>query len=92
MRRLSIRSEEFRVRWAAHDVKVHRTGTKRFHHPLVGDLKLAYESLALTGDAGQQVVIYAAEPGSDSQHALDLLASWASTSAAEATDDIRQDH
>ena len=28
---LSTRSEEFRVPWAPHDVKLHRAGTKRFH-------------------------------------------------------------
>jgi transcriptional regulator with XRE-family HTH domain len=76
---LSTRSQEFRGRWAAHDVKLHRTGTKRFHHPLVGDLTLAYESLQLTGDPGQQIVVYTAEPASPSQQALDLLASWTST-------------
>lgn len=76
---LSTRSQEFRVRWAAHDVKLHRTGTKRFHHPLVGELILAYESLQLTGDPGQQIVVYTAEPASPSQQALDLLASWTST-------------
>ena len=50
---LSTRSEEFRVRWAAHDVKLHRTGVKRFHHPVVGDLTLDFEALDLPGDAGQ---------------------------------------
>ena len=30
---LSTRSVEFRTRWAAHDVRQHRTGTKRLHHP-----------------------------------------------------------
>ena len=40
---LSTRSEEFRVRWAAHHVRIHTTGTKRFHHPVVGDLELAFE-------------------------------------------------
>ena len=34
---LSTRSDEFRVRWAAHNVKFHRTGTKRLHHPVVGE-------------------------------------------------------
>lgn len=38
---LSTRSEEFRVPWAAHDVKLHRAGTKRFQHPVVGDLTLS---------------------------------------------------
>ena len=30
---LATRSDEFRTRWAAHDVRLHRTGTKLFHHP-----------------------------------------------------------
>lgn len=76
---LSTRSEEFRMRWAAHEVKVHRTGTKRFHYPVVGDVTLDFESLSLTGDPGQQIVVYTAEPASPSQQALDLLASWAVT-------------
>jgi MmyB-like transcription regulator ligand binding domain len=40
-----------RVRWAAHDVQFHRTGVKRFHHPLVRDLTVSYEALALPADA-----------------------------------------
>src|SRR6185436_18325904 len=43
---LSTRSERFRQRWAAHDVRYHRTGTKRLHHPLVGDLTRDFEALA----------------------------------------------
>jgi hypothetical protein len=78
---LSTRSEEFRVRWAAHNVKLHRTGTKRFHHPIVGDVTLAFESLDLPGDPGQRLIVYTAEPGSPSHRALDLLASWATTPA-----------
>ena len=35
---LSTQSELFRTRWAAHNVRYHDTGTKRFHHPVVGDL------------------------------------------------------
>jgi transcriptional regulator with XRE-family HTH domain len=78
---LSTRSDEFRVRWAAHNVKLHRTGVKRFHHPVVGELTLDFESLDLPGDPGQKLLAYSAEPGSRSQEALDLLASWASTPA-----------
>ncbi len=37
---LSTRSQEFRVRWAAHDVKYYRSGVQPFHHPVVGDLTL----------------------------------------------------
>jgi transcriptional regulator with XRE-family HTH domain len=78
---LATRSDAFRVRWAAHDVKLHRTGTKRFHHRVVGDLTLEFESLDLPGDPGQRLVVYTAEPHSASQHALDLLASWTTTAA-----------
>jgi transcriptional regulator with XRE-family HTH domain len=78
---LSTRSDEFRVRWASHDVRFHRTGTKRFHHPLVGDLTLAYESLELPADPGLILVTYSAEPGSPSESALNELARWSSTRA-----------
>jgi transcriptional regulator with XRE-family HTH domain len=88
---LSTRSDEFRVRWAAHDVKLHRTGVKRFHHPVVGELTLDFESLDLPGDPGQKLLVYSAEPGSRSQEALDLLASWASTPAV-VTDEPVDEH
>lgn len=76
---LSTRSDEFRVRWSAHNVKFHRTGAKSLHHPVVGDLTLDYEALDLPGDIGLRILVYTAEPGSPSQQALDLLASWATT-------------
>jgi transcriptional regulator with XRE-family HTH domain len=76
---LSTRSDEFRVRWAAHNVRFHRTGTKRIHHPLVGELDLSYESMELSADDGLSVAIFTAERGSASQQALDLLASWVAT-------------
>ena len=67
------------LRWAAHNVKLHRTGVKRFHHPVVGDLTLNFESLELPADPGQVLLVYTAEPGSPSQQALNLLASWTAT-------------
>jgi transcriptional regulator with XRE-family HTH domain len=76
---LSTRSDEFRVRWASHDVRFHRSGTKRFHHPLVGDLTLAYESLDLPADEGLTIVTYSAEPGSASETGLGVLAHWCAT-------------
>jgi len=76
---LSTRSDEFRVRWAAHNVRFHRTGSKTLHHPVVGDLTLAYEALELPGDSGQRILVYTAEPGSPSQQGLNLLASWSAT-------------
>jgi transcriptional regulator with XRE-family HTH domain len=76
---LSTRSQEFRTRWAAHNVRQHQTGRKRLHHPVVGDLELTYEVLALPADPGLSLVVYGAEPGSVSQDGLKLLASWAAT-------------
>jgi len=76
---LSTRSDEFRVRWASHDVRFHRSGTKRLHHPLVGDLTLTYESLELPADAGLTLVTYSAEPGSPSEAALRELGRWSAT-------------
>jgi hypothetical protein len=70
---LSTRSDEFRVRWAAHNVKFHRTGAKTLHHPVVGDLTLDYEALDLPGDTGQRILVYSAEPGSASQQALGVV-------------------
>jgi transcriptional regulator with XRE-family HTH domain len=76
---LSTRSENFRTWWAAHNVRFHRTGVKRFHHPEVGDLTLSYEALDLAADDGLRIAAYSAEPGTPSDDALRLLASWAAT-------------
>jgi transcriptional regulator with XRE-family HTH domain len=70
---LSMKSEEFRRWWPRHDVQEKTHGAKRFMHPIVGPLTLAYESLALTGDGDQTLIVYTAEPGSDSETALRLL-------------------
>ncbi|MFJ5724459.1 helix-turn-helix transcriptional regulator [Streptomyces sp. NPDC093149] len=80
---LSTRSDEFRTRWGAHDVRHHGTGTKRFHHPAVGELTLAYEGLDMAAEPGLTLTIYSAEPGSLSEEGLRLLASWAATQEAD---------
>ncbi|MFI5894075.1 helix-turn-helix domain-containing protein [Actinoplanes sp. NPDC051513] len=79
---LSTRSDDFRRRWGAHNVRIHGTGVKTFHHHVVGDLELAYESMDLRAESGLTLTIYAAEPDSPSAHALALLASWAASSSA----------
>jgi transcription regulator MmyB-like protein len=76
---LSTRSTEFGTRWAAHDVRLHRTGNKTIHHPVVGELTLTYEAMELAADTGLTMHIYTAEPASPSADALALLASWAAT-------------
>ena len=85
---LSTRSEEFRVRWANHNVKFHRSGVKRMHHPVVGDLTLDYEALELGADPGQRINVYSAEPGSPSAASLQLLASWSASNVSPATEDV----
>lgn len=76
---LSTRSDDFRIRWGAHNVRRHGTGDKRFHHPVVGDLTLAYQSLEMAAEPGHTLTVYTAEPGSPDDQALRLLASWAAT-------------
>ncbi|MFJ4082844.1 helix-turn-helix transcriptional regulator [Streptomyces iakyrus] len=78
---LSLHSDAFRSMWADHDVIAHTTGTKRLHHPLVGDLTLDYLVLAVEGDPEQTLTLYTPEPASPSAEALDLLASWTGPSA-----------
>ncbi|MFW0793494.1 helix-turn-helix transcriptional regulator [Gordonia sp. CPCC 205515] len=72
---LATRSDEFRVRWAAHRVTAHRRGTKLFQHADVGELTLQYEVLDLASAEGLALIGYTAEPGSTTEQALRLLAS-----------------
>jgi transcriptional regulator with XRE-family HTH domain len=76
---LSTRSDAFRAWWAAHNVRYHQTGTKRLHHPVVGDLELSSEVMELAADTELRLAIFTAEPRSRSEEALNLLASWAAT-------------
>lgn len=76
---LSMRSDEFRTLWAAHNVRRHYAGTKFFQHPVVGLLELNYQVLGLEEDPGHTLTVYPATPGSPSEEALKLLASWAAT-------------
>ena len=76
---LSTRSEEFATRWAAQNVRFHRSGFKQIRHPIVGDLQLSYEAMDLPADPGLSLIVYSAEPGSTTDDALNLLASWTVT-------------
>ena len=76
---LATRSDLFRTLWASHDVRVHRTGTKNMHHPVVGDLDLTFEAMDLTSEPGLQLLAFSAAPGSPSHDGLQLLATWAAT-------------
>jgi hypothetical protein len=81
---LSTRSKDFRTRRGAHNARRHGTGTKRFRHPAVGDLTLAYDSLDLAAGPGLSMTVCTAGPGSPPEEGLRLLASWAATEEAAA--------
>jgi transcriptional regulator with XRE-family HTH domain len=83
---LSTRSEEFRTRWAANNVRFHRTGHKRLHHPVVGTLDLDYEAMEFPAHPGLTLLTYTAAAGTPTADSLKMLASWAAT--AEQTGDL----
>lgn len=80
---LGTRSSEFRTRWGAHNVRHHGTGSKTFHHPVVGELTLAYEGMSLEAEPGLTLTVYTAEPASPSEDRMGLLASWAASEYGE---------
>ena len=91
---LSVQDPQFRQWWAAHQVAQSSSGTKRFHHPIVGDLTLDWDTFTCPTDPDQQIIFQTAEPGSPSDERLRILASWAATSeprkdpaAAESAED-----
>ena len=76
---LATRSDAFRAHWAVHNVRFHATAVKHFHHPVVGELSLSFNRLDIAADHGLTLFTYAAEPGTRSEEALNLLGSWAAT-------------
>ncbi|MFC7614974.1 helix-turn-helix transcriptional regulator [Actinokineospora soli] len=78
---LTMKSTVFRSLWAGRDVKQRTHGTKRFHHPLVGELPLRFENFDVCGENGQRLVTFTPEPASAAASALELLAMWTSPTA-----------
>jgi transcriptional regulator with XRE-family HTH domain len=76
---LSTRSEEFSSRWAAHNVRFHRTGRKCIHHPVVGTLDLNFEAMEFPAHPGLTLLAYTAAAGTPTADSLKMLASWAAT-------------
>ena len=74
---LSIRDGQFRQWWAGTHVAVKRRGTRRYNHPVVGEITLEWDALTSDAEPDRQLVVYTAEPGSRSEHALRELAAWA---------------
>jgi hypothetical protein len=88
---LATRSEQFRTSWAAHNVKAHRHGVKRFRHSEVGELSLTYHVFDIASVGGLCLIGHTAEPHSRSDEALRLLASWTATDH-ESNSDTRNDN
>lgn len=79
---LSTRSDDFRKRWAKHNVHRHLRGQKVINHPAVGMLDVTYNDFALPGDPHISITTYTAEPGSASADGLTLLATWLDAQAS----------
>lgn len=60
-------------------MQLHRSGSKRLRHPIVGRLDLDFESPELSSPAGLQLNVYTAAAGTPTADALKRLASWAAT-------------
>jgi transcriptional regulator with XRE-family HTH domain len=83
---LSVRSDHFRTLWARHDIRARISGgTRRMHHPQVGELELHYENLQIAGTDGQTLIVYHAEPGSPTAQALELLSTLTTDGSRGAT-------
>ncbi|MGJ6965598.1 helix-turn-helix domain-containing protein [Streptosporangium sp. G11] len=78
---LATRSTQFRTWWGGHTVRTHSTGTKNIHHPIVGDMTLGYEVLALVSAPGLNLMTYLTEPATPSADAMNLLRSWTASEA-----------
>ncbi|MFC0111749.1 helix-turn-helix domain-containing protein [Kibdelosporangium aridum] len=78
-------SREFDQWWEQHRVHQRTHGSKRLRHPIVGDLTVEYETLALPGDPDTTLYIYTTEAESPSRRAMNLLASWAAAVPGQAT-------
>ncbi|WP_026310803.1 helix-turn-helix transcriptional regulator [Parafrankia elaeagni] len=70
---LREQSEQFRELWDSHEVGIRPTQVKRFAHPEVGMLELNCQTL-LDPDQSHRLLVYTAEPGSESYEKLQLLA------------------
>ncbi|MFI5795129.1 helix-turn-helix transcriptional regulator [Streptomyces sp. NPDC051677] len=82
---LSLKSEDFRRMWADHPVRECAYGVKRIQHPVAGPLTFPYETLTITEDPNQSLLVYTPQPGSDTAERLALLGSWTTSPAPEAT-------
>jgi transcriptional regulator with XRE-family HTH domain len=72
VRALRDLSPEFAAVWDAHEIGIAHSRTKRFRHPVVGELELYCEVID-NRDQQQTLVVFTAAPGSESAERLQLL-------------------
>jgi transcriptional regulator with XRE-family HTH domain len=70
---VSAASEEFRRLWAEHDVRGALDGQVGYRHPIVGSMRLRYQTAAV-GTSGQTLFMVHADPGTPDADSLALLA------------------
>ena len=69
---IATKSERFQTLWSRHDIRHETTGIVEIAHPSVGPIDLNYQHMPLPG-TDHVLVVYWAQPGSDSEHALKRL-------------------
>jgi transcriptional regulator with XRE-family HTH domain len=70
---LLLKSPDFARLWERYDVTGRQPARKTFHHPDVGTITLAAQSMNLEDTPGQRLGVYVAEPGTPDHDALLLL-------------------
>lgn len=70
---LSVGSSTFAALWAEHPAGSCTEGTKRYHHPTVGDFELTFTVTTTADNSGQRLMMLSAPPHSPSAHALQIL-------------------
>ena len=74
---LSRGSDAFRRLWADHDVLSSVSGSDLYLHPLVGWMRLSFQTFAVGGSEGQTLFATTAAPGSRDAQALARIAELA---------------
>jgi hypothetical protein len=88
---LSVQDPDFRTWWAERRVSSASYGTKHYRHRSVGDLTLDCDVWGSPDGSGQRLMVLTAEPGSPSDDALRILASWSADEYERPTRPGRRD-
>lgn len=76
---LSVRDQDFRTWWAAHQVRGPSQLVKTYRHPIAGTMDLDVQQFSVDTHPDQKLIAFTAEPGSTSEKALQFLLQWSNT-------------